>query len=119
MSKIVLTMIVKDEGHVIERALSSCYRMVDSYCIVDTGSSDDTKEKITSFFDSKNIKGKIIDFPFTNFEECRNQSIIHGKDLGDFGFWMDADEQLILNEDFNKSSLDFFLNSEKILLLIS
>ena len=51
-TKIVLTMIVKDEEHVIERALKSCYKMIDSYCIVDTGSTDKTKEIIKTFFDS-------------------------------------------------------------------
>jgi glycosyltransferase involved in cell wall biosynthesis len=111
-TKIVLTMIVKNEGHVILRALNSCYKMVDAYCIVDTGSTDDTKEKIKTFFQEKNIPGKIIDFEFTNFEESRNQSIIHATDLGGYGFWMDADEQLILNSDFNKSKLNKFLETE-------
>lgn len=104
-SKIVLTMIVKNEEHVIERALQSCYKMIDSYCIVDTGSTDNTKKVIKDFFDSKNIEGKIIDFPFTNFEECRNKSIEEGKELGDYGFWMDADEILELNNDFSKEKL--------------
>jgi glycosyltransferase involved in cell wall biosynthesis len=106
--KVVLTMIVKDEEHVISRALESCYRMIDSYCIVDTGSTDKTKEVIKDFFDSKNIEGKIIDFPFTNFEESRNQSIIHAQDLGDIGFWMDADEILELSQDFTKEKLNHF-----------
>ena len=95
---IVLTMIVKDEEHVIERALLSCVNMIDSYCIVDTGSTDKTKEIISSFFAKyPKIKGEIIDFPFTNFEECRNKSIEGGRKYGSYGFWMDADEQLKLN----------------------
>jgi hypothetical protein len=113
ISKIVLTMIVKDEEHVIERALTSCYKMIDSYCIVDTGSTDKTKEKIKNFFDSKGIDGKIIDFEFTNFEDCRNQSIEHAKDLGDYGFWMDADEELVLNDSFNKELFATQLSVDK------
>lgn len=112
-TKIVLTMIVKDEEHVIERALNSCYKMIDSYCIVDTGSTDKTKEIIKTFFDSKGIDGKIIDFEFTNFEECRNQSIEHAKDLGQYGFWMDADEQLVLDKTFNKTTLNQFIGINK------
>ena len=112
-TKIVLTMIVKDEEHVIERALNSCYEMIDSYCIVDTGSTDKTKEIIKTFFDSKGIDGKIVDFEFTNFEECRNQSIEHAKDLGKYGFWMDADEELVLDKTFNKQILNAFIQSNK------
>ena len=98
----MLTMIVKDEGHVIERCLESCYRLVDSYCIVDTGSTDRTKEIIKNFFDNKGIEGKIVDFPFTNFEECRNVAIAEGRKLGEYGFWIDADETLELYDKFNK-----------------
>lgn len=112
-TKIVLTMIVKDEEHVIERALTSCYKMIDSYCIVDTGSTDKTKEIIKTFFDSKGIDGKIVDFEFTNFEECRNQSIEQAKDLGNYGFWMDADEELKLDKTFNKQILNVFINTNK------
>lgn len=106
-------MIVKDEEHVIERALTSCYKMIDSYCIVDTGSTDKTKEIIKTFFDSKGIDGKIVDFEFTNFEECRNQSIEQAKDLGNYGFWMDADEELKLDKTFNKQILNVFINTNK------
>ncbi len=117
--RIVLTMIVKDEEHVIERALSSCYKMIDSYCIVDTGSTDLTKEKIKNFFGEKGIEGKIVDFPFTNFEECRNVSIKEAEELGEYGFWMDADEQLILNDTFNKTFLtDYLKNNNYDQLLI-
>lgn len=112
-TKIVLTMIVKNEEHVIERALISCFKMIDSYCIVDTGSTDKTKEIIKTFFDSKGINGKIVDFEFTNFEECRNLSIVEGKELGDYGFWMDADEELILDDSFKKSDLDKKINLQK------
>lgn len=111
--RIVLTMIVKNEEHVIERALNSCYKMIDSYCIVDTGSTDKTKEVIKNFFDSKGIEGKIVDFEFTNFEECRNKSIEEGKELGEYGFWMDADEQVILSDKFNKILLGQKLKAEK------
>lgn len=111
---IVLTMIVKNEEHVIERCLNSCYRLIDSYCIVDTGSTDKTKEIIKDFFDRKGITGKIIDFPFTNFEECRNLTIIEGKSLGEYGFWIDADEQLSLTDKFNKELFSASIHKNKL-----
>ena len=105
-------MIVKDEEHVIERALKSCVNLIDAYCIVDTGSTDKTKEVIENFFSQhKRIKGEIVDFPFTTYAESRNVSVEHAKKYGDWGFWMDADEELHLNSkwnrnDFKKSVLD-------------
>ena len=103
--KIVLTMIVKDEEHVIKRALSSCVNLIDAYCIVDTGSTDNTKKVIEDFFKKFNKKGEIVDFPFTTFEECRNKSLEVGKKYGDYGFWIDADEELRLNSKFNRNAL--------------
>ena len=107
-------MIVKDEEHVIERALNSCVDFIDAYCIVDTGSTDKTKNVINAFFDKHpKIPGKIVDFEFTNFEECRNKSIEHGKDLGDYGFWIDADEELRLNSTWNKNTFKKHLNDQQ------
>ena len=57
-------MIVKNESHVIEQTLNSIYKYIDYYVINDTGSTDNTREIIKSFFDSKNIKGEIIDHEF-------------------------------------------------------
>jgi len=57
-------MIVKNESKIIEETLNSIYKYVDTYVINDTGSTDDTREKIRNFFDSKNIKGEIIDHEF-------------------------------------------------------
>ena len=45
-SGICLNMIVKDEQAVIERLLRSVSPFIDSYLIVDTGSSDDTADII-------------------------------------------------------------------------
>ncbi len=42
MVKLILTQIVKDEAHVIERMLNSIKTIVDGICIVDTGSTDNT-----------------------------------------------------------------------------
>lgn len=111
---IVLTMIVKDEEHVIIRALESCYKFIDTYCIVDTGSTDKTKELIKDFFDEKGIDGKIVDFKFTNFEDCRNMTIKHGRELGEYGFWLDADEQLQLNDKFDKELFSKSISRRKV-----
>ena len=102
--KVVLTMIVKNEEPVIERVLRSCLPIIDGYCIVDTGSTDKTKEIITDFFSKHpKVKGKIVDYPFTTYADSRNVAIENAKEFGDWGFWIDADEELILNTKFNKN----------------
>ena len=57
--KIALNMIVKNESKIIIRLLESVLPIVDSYCICDTGSTDDTKEIIKNFFDKWDISGCI------------------------------------------------------------
>lgn len=64
LPRICLNMIVKNEGHVIEECLQSIVHLVDYYVINDTGSTDDTKEKIRNFFKKHNIKGEIHDHEF-------------------------------------------------------
>jgi glycosyltransferase involved in cell wall biosynthesis len=49
---ICLNMIVKNESHIIEETLEKLTAKIkfDYWCISDTGSTDNTKEKITNFF---------------------------------------------------------------------
>ena len=88
---ICLNMIVKNESKIIARLLGSVFNIIDSYCICDTGSTDDTVTKITDFFMSKNIPGKIIMEPFKNFEYNRNIAIQSAIGMSDFLLLMDAD----------------------------
>ena len=45
---IALVMIVKDEAHVVTEAFESVRAFIDSWCIVDTGSTDGTQDLIRS-----------------------------------------------------------------------
>jgi glycosyltransferase involved in cell wall biosynthesis len=111
-STISLSIIVKNESNVIERMLSSVYPILDYYVVVDTGSTDGTQDIIRKFFEEKGIPGEVIDHPWKNFEDARNTAINAVKGKADFGFWIDADEQLLLDPKFNlqrfKTSLTGF-----------
>ena len=92
-----LSIIVKNEAKVIERMLNTVYPLLDYYCVVDTGSTDGTQDIVRNFFAEKGIPGEVIDHPWINFEDARNKALQSVKGKCDYGFWIDADEQLIID----------------------
>jgi glycosyltransferase involved in cell wall biosynthesis len=107
-STISLSIIVKNESKVIERMLNSVWPILDYYVVVDTGSTDGTQDIVRKFFEAKGIPGEVIDHPWKNFEDARNTALNACKGKADFGFWIDADEQLLIDPKFN---LDIFKRS--------
>lgn len=70
---VVLTMIVRNEAHVIERCLAKVRPFIDQYVIVDTGSTDDTKDRARAALDG--IPGEIHDFVWIDdFAAARNRA---------------------------------------------
>ena len=72
---ICLNMIVKNESRIITRLLESALPIIDTYCICDTGSSDNTVEIIKNFFDSRGISGEVYTEPFQNFGYNRSHAL--------------------------------------------
>ena len=107
MTTLVLNMIVKNESCIIKRLLESVFNIIDSYCICDTGSTDNTAEIITNFFKEKNIPGKIVYEPFKNFEYNRNFALQSCIGMGDYVLLLDADMQLKINN-FDKEILKHY-----------
>ncbi len=87
-----LCMIVKNEEQHLARCLLSAKPVVNEIIIVDTGSTDRTKNIALAY------GAKVFDFPWTNdFSAARNQSL--AKASGDWILVLDADEVI--------SSLDY------------
>ena len=109
MSKICLNMIVKNESNIIKRLLKSVLPLIDTYCICDTGSTDNTIEIIKAFFDDVNIKGKIVEEPFRDFGYNRSFSLnqCHGMENADYILLLDADMMLEIDK---KLSVQDFKN---------
>ena len=97
-------MIVKNESKIIERLLSSVAPVIDTYCICDTGSNDNTVEVITSFFNNLGIEGRIVSSPFINFEQSRNFALSSAAGMADYLLLLDADMCLDVKK-FDKSKL--------------
>ena len=88
MASVSLCMIVKNEEDVLERCLESAAGAVDEIVIVDTGSTDRTREIAARF------TGKIFDFPWRNdFSAARNESFSRAS--MDYCLWLDADDVLL------------------------
>ena len=100
-----LNMIVKNESRVILRMLKSVVSLIDSYCICDTGSTDNTSGIISSFFQNQvpPIPGRIISEPFKDFGYNRSFALAacEGMSNADYVLLMDADMILELPAGFN------------------
>ena len=101
-----LSMIVKNEAHVIKRLLNSVSPIIDYWGIVDTGSTDGTQQIIKDFFTEKGIPGELKEVEWIDdFSFARNESLKLVEDKVDYGIWIDADEELILEPSFDKQAL--------------
>lgn len=88
---ISLCMIVKDEERWLGNCLESICRAVNEIIVVDTGSSDGTKEICASF------GAKVFDYIWSDsFAEARNYGI--KKAEGEWILWLDADEELEISD---------------------
>ena len=101
---VCLNMIVKNESKIITRLFDSVLSIIDTYCICDTGSTDDTVNIIKQYFDSKNIKGVVVTEPFKDFAYNRNFALQSCLGLSDFVLLLDADMVLEVR-DFKKEML--------------
>jgi glycosyltransferase involved in cell wall biosynthesis len=96
-----LTMIVRNEEHNLADCLASVRDLVDEIVVVDTGSTDRTKEI------ARNFGARVFDFPWIDhFAAARNEALRHA--TGRWIFWMDADDRV---DDENRARLRTLLAS--------
>lgn len=111
--KLCLNMIVKNESKIITRLFDSVCNLIDSYLICDTGSTDNTVDLITSYFDKKGIPGKVIIEPFKDFGYNRTFALKACDQMdADYILLMDAD--MILEHQLD-SHLDVTLFKQSLL----
>jgi glycosyltransferase involved in cell wall biosynthesis len=102
-AKIGLCMIVKNEAEVIERCLKSVMPMIDTWTIVDTGSTDRTCEIINNTVGA--MPGRLHGRPWVDFAHNRSEAIELAKHNCDYLFIIDADEILTIPKAFDFPSL--------------
>jgi len=91
-STICLNMIVRDEAQVIRRCLESVRPFIDSWVIVDTGSTDGTQDLIRALY--ADIPGELHERPWRNFGHNRNEALALARGKADYLLFIDADETL-------------------------
>jgi len=85
--RISLSMIVRNEEDNLPACLESVRDVFDEQIIVDTGSTDRTKEIALRY------GARLFDFPWVDdFAAARNEALRHI--TGDWVFWMDADDRI-------------------------
>jgi glycosyltransferase involved in cell wall biosynthesis len=100
-------MIVKNEAKIIKRLLLSTINIIDSFVIIDTGSTDNTIEIIKDFFSNyKNIKGILGKKDFVNFQVNRNHALNLCRGISDYILLLDADFYIKIGKNFDKNKLD-------------
>jgi glycosyltransferase involved in cell wall biosynthesis len=98
-ASICLNMIVKDERHIIVDTLTKLCSKIsfDYWVICDTGSTDNTGELITSFFNEKNIKGELFYDEWENFAHNRTLALQRAYKKTDLLLVFDADDEICGN----------------------
>jgi glycosyltransferase involved in cell wall biosynthesis len=102
---ICLTMIVKDEAAVIRRCLDSIRPVIDRWVIVDTGSTDGTREIVRGHL--AGLPGRLVERPWVDFAHNRTEAIeLARHHSADYLMVIDADEVLELDPGFVVPRLD-------------
>ena len=91
-SKIALSMIVKDETHIIKECLESMSQYIDYWVICDTGSTDGTQEMVKEFFEEKGIPGELHEIPWEGFGKTRTHALSLCDGKCDYMWMIDADD---------------------------
>lgn len=98
---------VKNEGKVLARCLESIKEHIDYWVIVDTGSTDNTKEVIKEQL--SDVKGELYERPWVNFGHNRTELMELAKGKADYLLLVDADMTLNVHDSCFRSRL--FLDS--------
>jgi hypothetical protein len=85
VAPVSLTMIVKNEEENIRNCVGSVAGLFDKLVMVDTGSTDRTRELARDF------GANVFEFEWVdNFAAARNEALARA--TGDYAFWLDADD---------------------------
>ncbi len=115
VTRIMLCMIVRNEAKIIERCLAAALPAIDAATICDTGSDDDTIERIETTLTNAGRPHRIPRHEWQNFGKNRSRSFeearAHALELGwdlasSYALFLDADMVVRVSEEFDANALD-------------
>jgi glycosyltransferase involved in cell wall biosynthesis len=89
---VCLNMIVKNEAAVIRRCLDSVRPIIDTWVIVDTGSTDGTQEIVRDYL--RDLPGELHERPWKDFAHNRSEALALARQKSEYTFIIDADDTL-------------------------
>lgn len=95
---VCLSMIVRNEAHVIRRCLDSVRPVIDHWVIVDTGSTDGTQDIVRAALGD--LPGALVERPWVDFASNRTEALSLARPHADYSLIIDADDALIDPERF-------------------
>lgn len=107
---VVLTMIVRDEAPVIERCIAAIRPLVNAWCIVDTGSADDTPAIVARAL--ADLPGQLHHAPWHDFAHNRSQALELARPLGDYSIMIDADVECVLERGTDPAAIRSTLTAD-------
>ena len=109
---ICLSMIVKNEAHVIHRCLNSVRPIIDHWVIVDTGSTDGAQDVNRGAM--ADLRGLLVKRPWIDFATNRNEALSLASTRADDSLIIDADDDLIVPPRFVMPELREIANQFEI-----
>lgn len=103
-AKVCLSMIVKNEAHVIARCLRSVKPYIHAWAVVDTGSTDGTQKIVCELM--HDLPGELIERHWVDFATNRNQALELAQHYGNYALVIDADDTLEADPGFAWPALD-------------
>jgi len=96
-----LNLIVRNEGAIIDRLIDSVAAFTSCYVACDTGSSDDTPQRIQNGFARHGVPGELHHAPFEDFSQARNLALDKARASSlhfDYLLLADADMELVVED---------------------
>jgi glycosyltransferase involved in cell wall biosynthesis len=97
-------MIVRDEAAVIERCLGSVRPLIDHWVVCDTGSADDTPERIAAALEG--VPGELVRRPWVDFGHNRTEAVELARGTADYLLLLDADMVVEVGSGFDPEDLE-------------
>jgi len=92
MSLVTLSMILKNEAERVGPTLASVKPFIDRWAVVDTGSTDGTRDVVRRALDG--VPGALTEAPFVDFATTRNLALERWGETSELILWMDAEDIL-------------------------